>query len=293
MDHTLQVFVIVVEERSFSKAAERLHLTQPAVTQQIRHLEDRLGAQLVERGHRVFRLTQAGELVYDHAQQILSLYGRMERWVHEMMQEAKGRIHVGASYTYGEYLLPMRIASFRQRYPLVDLEVFIGNSRAVLEGVKRGAIELGIVEIPVFDATDVEIQPLSEDILRVILSSSHPLTTRSHVSTKDLAKETWLVREAGSGTRNMTDELFTRLKLVPRGVVVFGSTQGIKAGVEAGMGISLLSECTFQKELSLQTIKTLEFPNFSMQRTFFLVLPQTSFRPFAVVKLLEHLQGIG
>ncbi len=289
MDHTLRVFAILVEEKSFSRAAERLHLTQPAVTQQIRHLETHLGAQLVERGHRMFRLTQAGEVVYDHAQQILSLYGRMERWVHEMMQEAKGWIHVGASYTYGEYLLPAKIASFRQQYPQVELEIFIGNSREVLEGVKRGGMELGVVEIPVTDATDIQIHPISQDTLHVIASNNHPFAARKRVTAKDLAKETWLVREIGSGTRDMSDQLFTRLKIVPERMMVFGSTQGIKEGVMAGMGISLLSECTFRKELSLQTVKVLEIPNPPMKRTFSLVLPQTNFRPFAVMKLLEHL----
>ncbi|HEX7064789.1 MAG TPA: LysR family transcriptional regulator [Bacillales bacterium] len=277
MDQQLDVFVTVAEKKNFSRAAEKLHMTQPAVSQYIKQLEREMNAKLLERTNKMVRLTKAGEAVYHHAREILSLYKRMQTLVDDMMQTASGPLAIGASYTFGEYILPHLIARLRGKYPLIRPTIFIGNTRLVAEKVGGRQLDIGIVEGDVHHSR-IYTEPLANDYMVIVVHTGHRLAGRESVSFSDMADETWIVREEGSGTREMTERMFKDHDFRPGSVMEFGSTQVIKESVEAGLGISFLSKWAIRKELALGTLKTLPIECFPFVRQFSLITQDTPFQ---------------
>jgi DNA-binding transcriptional LysR family regulator len=249
MDQRLAAFVAVVEQEGFSRAGATLHMTQPAVSQQVQSLERELGAQLLERSNRFLHLTPAGEIVYEHARQIIALEERMRRYVSDLTQVASGSLTIGASYTTGEYLLPRVLAAFRARYPQVTPAVTIANTQRVAELVAARRLDVGLVEGDVA-LPQAQARPLLEDNLIIVAAPRHPLADQSEVQPGALAGDTWIVRESGSGTRAVTDAFLARHALDSVARLEFGSAQMIKEAVEAGMGISLLSRWAIRKEVA-------------------------------------------
>lgn len=289
MDQQLVVFVTVAEKKNFSRAAEELHMTQPAVSHYIRMLEREMGAKLLERSNKFVRLTKAGEVVYHHAKEILGLHTRMKELVNDMMHDASGSLSIGASYTYGEYVLPHVIAKLRERYPRIQPSITIGNTREIAELVVNRHIDIGIVE-GVFRHEKLHVEPIEDDFMVVIAGSSHRLAQQSEVSLSELADETWIVREIGSGTREATERMFSELRLAPAYLMEFGSTQIIKESVEAGLGVSLLSNWAIRKELSLGTIRILPVKGTPIMRQFSLLTQAGDFQTKAMVLFADLLR---
>lgn len=289
LDQQFVVFVSVVEKQNFTRAAEDLHMTQPAVSHYIQQLERTMGAKLLERSNKFVRLTKAGEVVYHHAKEILTLYSRMKYLVDDMTHRATGKISIGASYTYGEYVLPPIIARLRNRYPLIVPTIRIGNSTEIAELIVNHQIDIGIVEgdIP---SQKLVMEPLADDTMLVIASSNHPLANQKEVKVSDVAEETWIVRERGSGTREATERMFTVLKVAPQHVMEFGSTQIIKESVEAGLGITLVSKWAIQKELKLGTLKVLPLTGTPIIRKFSLLTQAANFQTKAMELFTELLR---
>ncbi|GAC1451264.1 MAG: selenium metabolism-associated LysR family transcriptional regulator [Ktedonobacterales bacterium] len=291
MDQQLRLFTTVVEQRGFSRAAAVLHMTQPAVSQQVQALERDLGAQLLERTNKYLRLTPAGEIVYEHARQILDLEQRMRRYVDDLMQVASGPLTIGASYTIGEYLLPRILAAFQAQYPQVVPAVTIANTQRVAELVATRRIDVGLVEGQV-DASLLDARPLLEDQLIVVSSSGSPRlqqAQRAALQPSELAGETLIVREEGSGTRAVTDAFFAQTQLQPAAILAFGSTQMIKGAVEAGMGVSLLSWWAVRAELALGVLAELPVTGTPCSRQFSAITPRSRFRTKAVDLFLHEL----
>ncbi|MDA8192910.1 MAG: LysR family transcriptional regulator [Thermaerobacter sp.] len=281
MDQQLLVFVATVERRSFSRAAEDLHMTQPGVSQQIRSLERSLNARLLDRHQKGVRLTKAGEIVYYHAKQILGLYGRMEQLVGDLLHEEFGSLAIGASYTFGEYVLPRLIARFRERHPRIAPTISVANSRDVVDRVARGLLDVGIIEGQ-YGNRSVEVSGFAADQVVVVVPSYHPLTQVAGITAEILSREPWILREEGSGTREVTDRLLTRYHIVPTCKTEFASTQMVKEAVEAGLGVSVLSRWAIRKELALKTLVVLPFPDEPVTRPFALALPVSDFRTRAM-----------
>lgn len=249
MDQQLQVFVTVVEKQNFSRAAEELHMTQPAVSQYIRTLETNVGTRLLERSNKYVHLNKVGEIVYHHAKEILGLYTKMQRLVDDVTNVANGPISIGASYTFGEYVLPHIIANLKEAYPDIQPTVTIGNTTEIAELVAGYQLDVGIVEGH-FKDQKLSVEEFAEDQMVVVASPNHGLAQhKGNVDMNVLQNETWVVREIGSGTREATENMFYQLGLTPTNYMSFGSTQPIKESVEAGLGISLLSKWAIQKEL--------------------------------------------
>ncbi|MFM1651084.1 LysR family transcriptional regulator [Brevibacillus sp. B_LB10_24] len=290
MDHQLLVFVTVVEKENFSRAAEELHMTQPAVSQHIRMLERTIGSKLLERSNKYVRLTRAGEIVYHHAKEILGLYTRMQRLVDDLMNKASGNLSIGASYTFGEYVLPHIIAALHEQYPLIKPKITIGNTREIAEMVAAHQLDVGIVEGE-FHHEQLAIEPFAEDSMSVVVSANHRLAGKSRVDTADLCAETWIIRETGSGTRDATDKMFACFGLVPESTMEFGSNQIIKESVEAGLGITFLSHWAVRKELSLGSLRLLQMEGFPFVRKFYSVTKATQFQTRAVELFLALLRS--
>lgn len=291
MDQRLLVFVTAAKYCNFSRAAEELYLSQPAVSQHIGSLEQSSGVSLFERRGRTLHLTRAGSLLYQQGQKILRLYEETDHLLHDLVGEAKGRLTIGASYTYGEYILPHVLGKFLGEYPLIEPSIMISNSRDVEDGVANGSLDLGIIESRSTNQ-QVRMQPFQQDVMDVVAATGHPLT-KGEVTAAQLCEMTWLIREAGSGTRDMSDHFFATYVIVPHRTMEFSSTQVIKEAVESGLGISLLSRAVLQKEVTLGTIQSLRLPWPHPTREFSLIVRDSEFMTKAGSLFIARLHDTG
>nr|WP_142506184.1 LysR family transcriptional regulator [Melghirimyces algeriensis] len=288
MEQRLRVFVTVAKAKNFSRAAEQLHLTQPAVSQHIRSLEETFGTLLLERTNKSVRLTPAGEILLQEGEKILHQYERMERLIHDLTQGTGGPLSIGASYTFGEYVLPRIISAFGNQYPGVNPSVTIANTTEIAEGVRRRRLDIGIVEGEVHHQ-ELTIRHVADDELMVVLPAEHPLSGQQITPLTNLANENWILREPGSGTRAVADSLFQNNHFTPLKVMEFGSIQTIKESVEAGMGITLLSPWAIRKEQFWGTLFPIRIKDCPLHRRFTALTHATSFHTQAMNHFLRFL----
>ncbi|MFC4077032.1 LysR family transcriptional regulator [Salinithrix halophila] len=289
MEQSLRVFITVAKTRHFSRAAEELHMTQPAVSQQIRSLENRYHTRLLERNNKSVQLTPAGEILLREGLEILNQYARMERLIQDLTHSASGPLSIGASYTFGEYVLPRILSSFCTRYEQIDPKVTIHNTKRIGEGVVRREMDIGIVEGEL-SHPQLEMKPVADDELVLVVPSNHPLAEQKEVKASELRGERWILREPGSGTREAADRLFRGAELTPDTILEFGSTQVIKESVETGLGIAVLSSWSIRKELLLGTLCSLRVQDVPMRRHFYTLTRATSFRTKAMDLFLAFLR---
>ncbi|WP_164670819.1 LysR family transcriptional regulator [Virgibacillus doumboii] len=290
MDQHLQVFVSVAENKNFSRAAEDLHMTQPAVSQYIRTFEESIGTRLLERTNKYVRLNKAGDIVYHHAKEILGLYTTMQNLVDDLTNKAGGPLSIGASYTFGEYVLPRIIAGLEETYPDIKPTVTIGNTADIADLVSKHQLDIGIVEGHLKEQ-QLTIEKFANDDMFVVASPEYPLVKgKENVEIQQLEKEKWIVREVGSGTREATDTMFQRFDISPSRKMTFSSTQPIKESVEAGLGITLLSQWAIQKELRNGDLKMLNIEGFPFSREFFFIT-KSPFRTMALEVFIDMLRN--
>ena len=252
-DRRLQVFHAVAGVLSFTRAAESLHMTQPAVTHQIRQLEEELGTRLFDRANNRISLTEAGEEVLGYASRILGLYGEMQESVKALTGERAGLVTLGASTTVAEYMLPELLGDFRARFPDVRIRLRVANTDAVVAMVADNAIDLGVVEGAV-DNGMLLVEECRRDELQVLVPPDHELARESAIAPEALLAWPFVFREDGSGTRSVIERY-----LAEHGIDAaqlerpfeLGSTEAIKGAVRAGTGISILSRATLEKEIEL------------------------------------------
>lgn len=259
-DRRLQVFHTVARLLSFTKAAETLHMTQPAVTFQVRQLEEHFNTRLFDRTHNRISLTDAGRVVFESAERIFDLYAQMENAVREITGEISGALTIGASTTIAEYLLPPLLGDFKERYPDVNIHLKVSNSEGIVSLVENNIIDLGVVEAPVANKSLV-VEVCKRDQLVAIVPPNHPLAALGTIDIGRLLDYPFICREEGSGTREVINDY---LQAQPSGhaplriAMELGSPEAIKGAVETGMGVSVVSLATIQKELKLGTLVALE-----------------------------------
>lgn len=288
MDHYLEVFVKVVEKGNFSKAAEDLHMTQPAVSQYIKVLEESVGARLLERNNKFVRLNKAGEIVFHHAKEILALYSNMQYLIDDLTNKASGPIAIGASYTFGEYILPHIIARLQSQYPLITPTIQIHNTKEIIDLVQSHQLDIGIVEGHINEKVP-NVEVVAEDKMVIVASPQNPLLKEKR-NIAELGEECWILREKGSGTREAAEHLFQELDFIPKKVMEFGSTQVIKESVEAGLGISLLSQWTIKKELLYGYLEVVDIEGLPFKRNFS-ILTHSPYQTKALQQFIETLRA--
>ena len=276
---------------SFTKAAETLHMTQPAVTFQVRQLEEHFNTRLFDRTHNKISLTEAGSRVYEYADRIFELYSEMENSVREMTGEISGALTIGASTTVAEYLLPALLGDFKQKYPEVNIHLKVSNSEGIVSMVENNTIDLGVVEAPVTNKNLV-VDVCKYDQLMVIVPPQHPLATRTAVTFNDLLAYPFICREEGSGTREVIGEYLGTMNACDKDLNIameLGSPEAIKGAVEAGMGLSIVSTATVQKELKLGTLVAINLDP-PLERPFSFVHQKQKFRMRVMDELLTFAQ---
>lgn len=286
MEQSLRVFVTVVEKKSFTKAAGALHMTQPAVSQHIQLLERHVGTKLLDRSSKYVQPNKAGEIVFHHANEILGLYTQMQALVDDTINKASGKLAIGASYTFGEYVLPHIVAYLKTQYPLIKPKITIANTTRISEWVAGRQLAIGIVDGEIYH-NNLPLEAFADDLMYVVAATGYRGSPRRM---DDLRDETWIVREETSGTREVTEKLFAELNFYPQSIMEFGSTQIIKESVQAGLGVALLSHLTIQKEVSLGTLRILDILGTPFRRKFSIITPPTRFRTKAVAVFRDVLR---
>ena len=264
--HLLRIFATVAEYGSFSQAAQRLYISQPAVSKAVQELERQLGTILIDRsGHKVL-LSEAGILLQQHAQQIFALERSAETTLEQLHGLERGHLALGGSHTTGTYLLPPTLGLFHRQYPGIKLSLEIGNTQQVVDRLLAGILDMAFVEGPV-EESNVLIRPWRVDKLVVIASPDHPLVNQQPVSLDQLLAEPFIMREQGSGTRTIIEQAFRERNLRIQIAMELGSNQVVKQAVSAGLGISIVSESTIIVALKAGMLAVLDVPDFALTRT--------------------------
>ena len=252
-DRRLQVFHAVAKHLSFTKAAEALFMTQPAVTFQIRQLEEHFNTRLFDRAHGRIALTPAGQVALGYAERILGMSAELDTRLKEMSGQVEGPLLIGASTTIAEFLLPQILGEFKSRHPAVVPRLFVANSEAVQDRVAERTLDLGFIEgdshLPSL-VTDV----CCDDELQVVCAPTHPLAKLTSVPPQALAEHAYISREPGSGTREVIDHYLQKAGVSPdtmQVVMELGSPEALKGLVATGLGFAIMSRATVVKETQL------------------------------------------
>jgi DNA-binding transcriptional LysR family regulator len=261
--HLLRLFFTVVEQRGFSRAAEILFISQPAVSKAVRELERQLDLPLIERGvsgprvSRGVRLTESGRALFEHARGIFALERAALEDVRSRVGRERGRVAIGASTTIAGYWLPPYITRFCGRFPALNLQVVVGNTQSISEKLLDCAIDLALVEGPVEDARIASLD-WQVDTLLIVAPVNSPLANRRMVKAEELNSQTWFVREPGSGTGEVTRHLLGKERINPRQTIEIGSNEAIARAV-AGGGLAMLPAVVVQDLLALGKVKALRY----------------------------------
>ncbi|MBI3967803.1 MAG: LysR family transcriptional regulator [Chloroflexi bacterium] len=238
--HQLEVFVAVAERRHFSQAAAALHLTQPAVTFQIRGLERALGVRLFDTERRRVRLTEAGEMLYFRAIGILNDVVAAQAELADYVHLRSGRLRLGATRTIGGYVLPELLAAFHRLHPGVQLTVTIDNTEQIEQMLLAHSLDLALVEWRVRSPL-LHVASFRRDELVVAVPADDPLARMDLVNPADLQGRAYIARESGSGTRAFTEEALGEIAATLRVVLELDNPEAIVRSVEAGLGLAILS----------------------------------------------------
>ncbi len=292
-DHKLKVFCTVAETKSFSKTSEIVHLTQPAVSLQIQALEEYYETKLFDRTSNSITLSPSGEVLYKYAKYILALYSAAEKEIGKITGHTKGNVTIGASTTIGNHILPTIIFDFKKIHPKVKMNIYIENTRKIMELLNTGAIELGLVEGEM-SKYKVTLEPIIQDELSIIIHPNHPWAKKKTVSLAELSKEPFIFREEGSGTRQVTEKYFSSHGLKMKDVnlaITLGSTESIKEAVESGVGVSIVSKWVIRKEVKYGSLLIVNIKEGRMTRNFHLVMNKNAIISHAVTEFLSFLRS--
>ena len=269
--HHLRVFASVFKNRSFSKASEELHLTQPTISNHIKALEDEFDCKLFDRLGRTILPTKEAEVLYSHSMELIESTNNLREAVGLMKKDISGKLIIGASTIPGVYLLPGFMSEFRKKFPSISFQILISDSKGIIENISRHELLLGIVGAKLGNE-HIKYMPFIEDEL-IVVSSPH-LSKNRMMTLQELLKFPMVLREEGSGTRKETEKFLANKGISLENVHisgVFGSTDAIKQAVKAGLGVSILSKFSVADELKYKILEEIKLTDIQMKRRFYIV----------------------
>ncbi|MFC9776915.1 selenium metabolism-associated LysR family transcriptional regulator [Paenibacillus chitinolyticus] len=290
--HQLHIFYTVAEKGSFSHAAQALHMTQPAVTMQVQSLEDHFGIKLFHRSTKKIELTEAGRTLIPYARKCVELIRETENAMTGFTAMAEGRLQLGASLTMGEYILPRLLGPFRKEYPNISVAMKVMNTTQILDEIFAHQLTFGLVEAPI-QHPDVHTEAILSDELKLIVPAGHPLAEMETIRMEDVFRYPFVLREEGSGTRRVMEEELERTGIACSGmdiVMELGSTGAIKSAVEAGLGVSILSQSSVKHEVRLGILKIKEIEGVSFSRSFYAIYLNSTLLPLSAVSFLNFMR---
>ncbi len=297
----LKIFRAVAHHLNFSRAAEELLLTQPAVTQQIKALEEELSVPLFDRSGGHITLTPAGKALLPYADKLKALSDEAFSAVSAAQGQDTGRLAVGASQTIGQYILPTLVARFLREHPRVALTAVCGNSDEMLEALASRRIQFALIEGPTA-RKDFNVEPFMEDQMVLVVPVDHEWADKD-IDVAALKEAPLLMREFGSGTRRVVERALTRAGISKKDFntrIELNSTEGLLSAVEAGLGVTFASRWAARNHLALCTLKMARVRGVKLSRVFSMVYPSGpkptgiagAFRKFLLSQGLEPVRRV-
>jgi DNA-binding transcriptional LysR family regulator len=284
----VEIFCTVVELKSFSKAAQALHLTQPTISVHIKALEDEFSTKLLDRLGRTILPTPDGEIFYRYAKEIVSLKENARRAMQRVTRTVSGKLVIGASTIPGEYILPQVLARFKKAYPDVMPTLRIADSKDIYESALRGEVDLAVIGTEVKDKNIVTRKYLGDEI---VLAA--PAAYKASVLQKDEFRTVpLLVREKGSGSRSSLEEHLSRIGLTLDNLNIIaeiGSSQALIQAVKAGMGLAFTSRLSIRDEIERGTLRAVRLKGILVQRNFYIITHRLRFNSFICRSFIEFL----
>jgi len=289
----LESFLWVADLQSFTKAARQLYMSQPAVSFQIKALEEDLEVMLFKRGDKKMVLTDAGQLLYSEAKQMFRHYQKIKAGLDDLKGLKTGHLVVGAGTIPGEYLLPLLIGEFKKKYPGIQITLKVSGSGQVERWIREREIDLGITGILV-EGQEIECRPWLQDQLVLIVPSLHPWADLGTIKVSDLKNETMIFREQGSGTRRTIEQKLVEhniaIEQIPKGIEL-GSSRAVITAVEAGLGVSIVSRYAVKEPLELGRVRVVQVDNFDLSRNFYQVQHSQSMAGYAIEAFIDFINN--
>jgi DNA-binding transcriptional LysR family regulator len=287
----LRLFEAVARHSSFTRAAEEVHLSQPAVSIQVKRLEENVGLALFEQVGKRITLTEAGRELYAASKDVLGRLMELDGAIDALRGEVAGNLRVTA-VTSAKYFLPHLLGAFLRRYPDVEPKLKVANRSSLLERVADNEDDLYVMgHVP--EDLDVEEYPFLENIIEIVASPDHPLARKRKVTLQEITTERFLVRESGSGNRKVVEEFFAEQGLNLTPYMELGSAEAIKQGVMAGLGISALSLHNLRLEIAAGQIVVLKVEGFPLRRRWNVVHRKGKRLSRSALTFIEFLQAEG
>lgn len=290
----LKTYIKVVETQNLSKTAEEFGLSQPAVTKQIQALEEMYGVLLLERSGRKLKPTEAGEVLYQHAREVIRTVEKAEKAMEEIAESRKGKLYIGASTIPGQYILPSLLKKFKDQNSHISISMDIGDTEEIFSQVAERELDIGIVGGWI-NNRKVDGFKWLEDELVVVVPESHSLSKKEEIEIKDILYERWIFREKGSGTRRAVEDLLAAYDIKKEDLNIYmeaGSTEAVMAVVESGMGISIVSRWALSNICGQRKIKVLKIKEPRIKRFFYVVYPKQKSRRKSVQDFLNYIKNI-
>jgi DNA-binding transcriptional LysR family regulator len=285
----LRTFKTVADLSSFSLAAQRLKLSQPSISYQVKELEEALGLPLLERLGKRVELTEAGSILYGYARRMLDVLDEATIAVEEMRGIKRGTLRVGASTTVGIYLLPAALGAFKKLHPGLVISLEIGSRAQVQEQVLRNELDLAVVG-PALKDPELAIIPFLSDELVVVAPAGHALAPRRGLTLKDLADQPFVMREAASGSRWSLEKAARKAGAKLTVAMELGSNGAIKHAVESGLGLAVISRYACALEFSTRRLVELDVRGFPIRRDWHIVHLRRRKLPASVSAFIEFLK---
>ena len=285
----LEFFLKVVEEGSFSKAAERVYRTQPAVSLAIRRLEEEVGAPLLDRSQKTPALTDVGRVVYDYARRIVSLRDQAREAVSEVRALQRGRVRIGANESTSLYLLPDLILEFRERHPGVLVEMFRHASQQLPREVLDRNLDFALMA---FEPADGELEsfPVLKDELVLVMSPNHRLAGRESVSLEELGAESFLAHNVRAASRQRVVEAFAEHHTPLNIILELSTIETIKRFVQREVGVAIVPRMCVAEELERGTLATVPVRGLTYERVLWATYLRGATLPHAAAAFLELLR---
>ncbi len=268
--HHLAIFTTVAATGSLTASARKLHISQPALSRELKAFESRLGVTLFERHAKGMRLTQAGEVLNRYAVRLFELERTAEAAMREIAGAMRGRLTLGASNTIGTYVLPPVLAAYRRQRPRVQISLFVGNTEQVSQGVDDMLFMLGFIEGPLH-VQGLRTTVFQQDEIVPVAAPDHPLLKRKALKPSDLSGEPLLMRERGSGTRELIAAALQRQNIEQGDTMEFGNTEALKRAAVYGGGIAWLPRICIRNELRDGQLRELPLRELAITRPLMMV----------------------
>jgi DNA-binding transcriptional LysR family regulator len=283
----LRILKAIASEKSFTRAAEILFVSQPSLSKQIKTLESRLNISLINRENNIISLTEAGKLFLQYSERILALCEESCRALNDLKMGDRGNLTVGASQTIGTYLMPRVLALFAQNHPQINIKVHVDSTRIIAKNVVNGEIDIAVVggNIPDELEKNLEIESFVNDELILIIPKSHPFALKKKINKEDLYHLNFITLNSNSTIRKLIDNILVQNNIRTKQfhiIMQLNSIEAIKTAVSLGLGAAFISSSAIEKEIELETIEIVTIENIKIARTLSIITNPECYRSKAV-----------